>query len=52
MTLTEGTPVTYGEKEIGKYEYSMEHRIHVLKRKVLDKTVTTEEKEELQLLVA
>ena len=52
MTLTEWTQVTYWEHEIGKYEFNIEYRILELKKKVLNKTITTEEKEELTLLTS
>lgn len=51
MTLTEGTPVHYGEHEVGKYEVSIEYRKNELKRKLISKSITDEEKEELTLLV-
>lgn len=52
MTLELWTPVTYGEHEIGKYELSIEFRIKELKQKLVSKTITDEEKEELKILVA
>lgn len=52
MTLELGTPVTYGEHEVGKYELSIEFRIKQLKQKLVSKTITDEEKEELKILVA
>lgn len=52
MVLTEWTPVTYGEHEVGKYELSIEFRIKQLKQKLVSKTITDEEKEELKLLTA
>lgn len=52
MTLELGTPVTYGEHEVGKYELSIEFRIKELKQKLVNWTITVEEKEELKLLTS
>lgn len=52
MTLELGTPVTYGEHEVGKYELSIEFRINELKQKMVNKTISTEELEELKLLTS
>ena len=52
MTLIEWTPVTYGEHTVGKYEYSIDYRIKELKQKIVSKSITTEEKEELTLLTS
>lgn len=52
MTLELGTPVTYGEHEVGKYELSIEFRIKQLKQKMVNKTISTEELEELKILTA
>ena len=53
MTKLElGAAVTYGEHEVGKYQIDIQYRIKELKQKVVDKTITEEEKEELKLLVA
>ena len=50
MALTEGTPVTYGEHTVGNYEYSVDYRIKELKQKIVSKSITDEEKDELKLL--
>lgn len=52
MTLTEGSPITYGEHEVGKFEMSIEFRTKELKQKLVSKTITDEEKTELSLLVS
>lgn len=52
MKLIEWTPITYGEHEVGKYELSIEFRIKQLKQKLVSKTITDEEKEELKILTA
>lgn len=52
MTLTEWTPITYGEHAVGKYELSIAFRIKELKQKLVSKSITDEEKEELSLLVS
>lgn len=52
MVLTTGTTITYGEHEVGKYELSIEYRIKELKQKLVNKTISEEEKEELKLLTA
>jgi hypothetical protein len=52
MTLTEWTPVSYGEHAVGKYELSIEFRTKELKQKIVSKTITDEEKEELKILTA
>ncbi len=42
--------VSYGEHEIGTVEKSIEFRLKELKQKLVNGTITTEEKEELSLL--
>lgn len=50
MALNEWDTVTYNSKEAGKYEKSVEYRIKELKQKVVNWTITADEKEELSLL--
>lgn len=51
-TLKLWDTLSYGEHEIGKYELSIEFRIKELKQKMVHKTISDEEKEELKLLTA
>lgn len=48
----EGQTVGYGEVELWQVKYNIKHRIEVLKQKLVDEGLTTEEKEELSLLTA
>lgn len=47
-----GSTVIYWEHEVGKYELNIQYRIKELKQKMVNKTITEEEKEELKLLTA
>lgn len=42
--------ISYGDIELWKVEMSIDYRINELKKKVVDKTITKEEIEELKLL--
>lgn len=51
-TLKLWDTLSYGEHEIGKYELNIEFRIKELKQKLVNKTISEEEKEELKLLTS
>lgn len=52
MALIEWSVLIYWEHEVWKCEKSIVYRIKELKQKMVSKTITVEEKEELQLLIA